>query len=175
MRRSAWYTVSGCSCPYSYGTGQPWPANDMEDWMVQICHDVAKLCKLKHVPNSINFIEYASKSQMLSFHADDEDLFPDERGETEIVSLSFGSTREFKIKKYYDDDNNCKVTPLMNGDVLIMRGRMQQCYQHCVAQGASDSGKRINLTLRYVLNHIKKWRFQHYLAGVLGLGLAYCS
>lgn len=161
MRRSAWYTVSGCSCQYAYGQGQPWPANDMDDWMLQLCHDVAKLCCLKNVPNSANFNEYSSRSQMLPFHADDEALFPDEDGETEIVSLSLGSMREFKIRRYYDDDDNCWTTPSRHGDVLIMRRRMQHCFQHSVAQGTSDSGNRSNMTLWYLRNHTKKCKYKN--------------
>jgi alkylated DNA repair dioxygenase AlkB len=156
-RRSAWYTMKDCSCSYSYGHGQPWTPNDFEDWMLQFCRDAAKLCKLNKVPNAINFNEYSSTSQALGFHADDEELFPDENGESSIVSFSLGSMREFKIKKYYDPDNIYVPTLLRNGDVLIMRGAMQKHFQHAIAQGTSDcGGKRVNFTLRHVCNHNSK-------------------
>jgi alkylated DNA repair dioxygenase AlkB len=124
--------------------------NEFEDWMYVLCEQIKALANLENVPNAINFNDYDGKTHSLGFHSDDEPLFPDHKGECEIVSLSLGAMREFKIKKKYVSESTAKSTPLCNGDVLIMRGKMQQFFDHAVAPGFSDGGRRINLTFRFV-------------------------
>jgi alkylated DNA repair dioxygenase AlkB len=149
-RRSSWYTIADCSCVYSYGHGKPLVPNEFEDWMYTLCEDIKDMANLENLPNAINFNDYDGKTHHLGFHSDDEELFPDHKGECEIVSLSLGAMREFKIKKKYTSDNTARATQLCNGDVLIMRGKMQQPYDRAVAQGLTDAGRRINLTFRFI-------------------------
>ena len=49
--------------------------------------------------NSVNINYYPSGRAALGWHADDEDLFPDENGNTVIASLSLGTTRCFELKE----------------------------------------------------------------------------
>jgi alkylated DNA repair dioxygenase AlkB len=50
----------------------------------------------------MNFNRYDSGEHSLAFHADNEPLFKDDKGESTIVSLSFGAERFFEIKHNYE-------------------------------------------------------------------------
>lgn len=86
---------------------------------------------------------YRTGSDSVAWHADDE---PELGTEPVIASLSLGDARTFKIRR--NADGVVWSVQLGHGDLLIMRGRSQADYQHCVPKTKTDVGARINLTFR---------------------------
>ena len=102
---------------------------------------------------------YRDGEDHISWHADNEEKvgFP-------IVSLSLGESRDFILRHIVDtrlaqelEDPSLKREALENaklkvqldsGDVLIMKGRTQQVYQHQVPPRVNSKHPRINITFR---------------------------
>lgn len=96
--------------------------------------------------NSVLGNLYRQGSDSVSWHADDE---PELGPEPVIASLSLGATRAFSIRRNSDKFRwNCS---LKHGDLLIMSGRAQADYQHCVPKIGEIVGPRLNLTFRLIL------------------------
>jgi len=93
--------------------------------------------------NSVQFNRYNGPRHTLGMHADDE---PDLLKGAPIVSVSFGCTREFAIKRRNTTDEE-KVVELADGSILLMGGAMQSHYLHGVPPGG-QTGLRFNLTFR---------------------------
>ena len=106
----------------------------------------------------VNF--YADETQTVPRHSDDEPMFGPE---PVIASLSFGATRRFVIEPKSKPSKRGKDTQYLksiksqysfclgDGDLLVMRGPMQQYWNHSVPQESSPCGPRINLTFRNVI------------------------
>ncbi|PRP76743.1 DNA repair system specific for alkylated DNA [Planoprotostelium fungivorum] len=65
----------------------------------------------------------------------------------DIVSLSFGSERTFRMK-HVDDGRLVFDRKLKSGSMLWMKGRCQQLYKHEVPREVKVLGGRLNLTFR---------------------------
>jgi alkylated DNA repair dioxygenase AlkB len=158
-RSSAWYTGYPCTCQYKYGKGAPWDSVPMPEWMISLCDAIGQLLGTA-TPNAVNLNRYDDAEQELWWHADNEDLFINERGEADIVSLSVGFARSFEVCENFTDD--VKSTILADRDILRMSGKTQLYYQHRVppasrhASTSSASLVRYNLTFRHICNHTKK-------------------
>jgi alkylated DNA repair dioxygenase AlkB len=88
---------------------------------------------------------YRDGSDSVSWHSDDEK----ELGlEPVIASLSFGASRDFKVK--HKETGIPKTFHLQNGDLLVMSGKSQADYVHCVPKTKREVGPRINLTFRLI-------------------------
>ena len=160
VRSSAWYTRNGCSCTYKYSKKE-WAANDFTPWMDQLCKEVAVSLKLESVPNSINFNYYRDGSQGIPWHSDDEELFRTKHSaDTTIVSISFGDTRDFQIKDKYEQDSKAITLKLQSGDIVIMKGKLQQHYEHRVPEidwaDMLEGDGRYNITLRTIVSPLRK-------------------
>ncbi len=80
----------------------------------------------------------------LGWHADDEhDLVRD----APIASISFGATRDFKLREGRSG-SACMTVPLESGSLLVMEGTLQRHYQHCVPPRLRCQEPRLNLTFR---------------------------
>lgn len=88
---------------------------------------------------------YRDGQDSVGWHADDEGALK-EKGAT-IVSLSLGDTRTFHIRPK-KKKGKARVFELGNGDLLIMRGDLQQHWEHGVPKTNKPKGNRINLTFR---------------------------
>ena len=66
-----------------------------------------------------------------------------------IVSLSFGATRKFYLKR----DKDGKVVKILHkpGDLLVMLPKTQEEWKHSVPKEKSVSSPRISLTFRKFL------------------------
>ena len=99
---------------------------------------------------------YASGSDSISFHSDDEHfLAPDPA----IASFSLGARRDFVMKHkpaapHADDvapDSKPLKLPLGSGDMILMRGKTQSKWLHSVPKRTGknqEDGGRINITFR---------------------------
>ncbi|EDO39194.1 predicted protein [Nematostella vectensis] len=96
---------------------------------------------------------YRHNKDSVDWHADDE---PSLGVNPTIASLSFGDSRVFELRKNplnegddYSLMQHIKV-PLNCGSLLVMRGSVQEDWQHRVPKEYHDRGPRINLTFRNI-------------------------
>ena len=88
---------------------------------------------------------YRDGADSMGWHADDEsELGP----EPLIASLSLGAKRRFLIRP--KNGGSSSAFDLGCGNLLVMRGKSQQEWQHCVPKTRKAVGLRINLTFRLV-------------------------
>jgi alkylated DNA repair dioxygenase AlkB len=93
---------------------------------------------------------YRDGQDSVSWHSDSE---PELGPEPTIASVSLGATRRFSIKRFaVVHDEHCAPwdLDLADGDLLVMSGRAQIDYRHCLPKTARPVGPRINLTFRLV-------------------------
>jgi len=121
---------------------QPWPKG------------VRELCdSLQNVDgsttyNSVLINRYRNGKDSVSWHADDE---PELGVNPTIASLSLGASRRFLLKKKKTGigAGSQRVVFMLNScDLLIMSGRCQANWLHCLPKTARPVGERINLTFR---------------------------
>lgn len=67
-----------------------------------------------------------------------------------IASISLGQTRNFDFRK--KDHHSGKYSlPLPHGSLLIMKGDLQEYWEHRIAKSTVPMKERINLTFRWIL------------------------
>jgi alkylated DNA repair dioxygenase AlkB len=100
---------------------------------------------------------YASGSDSISYHSDDERFLGDLPA---IASFSLGARRDFlmKHKPITPSDNTAPLPetktiklPLASGDMILMKGRTQANWLHSIPKRTgknSEDGGRINITFR---------------------------
>lgn len=89
---------------------------------------------------------YREGSDSVSWHSDDEKELG---SEPVIASLSFGASRDFKVK--HKESGMVKTFHLQHGDLIVMSGRSQLDYLHCVPKTTKKIGPRLNLTFRLTM------------------------
>ncbi|KAL7424156.1 hypothetical protein Q5752_001742 [Cryptotrichosporon argae] len=111
---------------------------------------------------------YGSGSDSISFHSDSEHfLGPDPT----IASLSLGAPREFHLRH---KDHGARAIPVVkltmrDGDMVVMRGRTQDRWEHSVPKRARAEG-RINITFRKA---VVKYGTENYNTYNVGTGPMY--
>ena len=122
-------------------------------WTPRLLHLKAlaeSLADAGHTPlNALILQRYRDGADRLGWHADDS---PRLGPETSIVSFSLGASRDFEVRARSNRDELLRLT-LHSGDVLVMRGDMQQHYQHRVPPQPASLEERVNLTFRRILPH----------------------
>lgn len=93
--------------------------------------------------NSVLANYYRDGSDSVAWHSDNE---PELGSEPVIASLSFGASRAFGIKHKATGERETLI--LGHGDLVIMSGRSQLDYLHCVPKTTKKVGARVNLTFR---------------------------
>jgi alkylated DNA repair dioxygenase AlkB len=89
---------------------------------------------------------YRDGKDSQGWHADNEAVY----GETPtIASVTLGAPRDFILRRTIDHSTKLAVT-LGEGDLLVMRGALQQHWQHSVPKRAHVQGERMNLTFRRI-------------------------
>lgn len=66
-----------------------------------------------------------------------------------IASLSLGQTRKFDFRKLNHHQSRHSI-PLPHGSLLMMKGDLQENWEHRIAKSALHMKERINLTFRLV-------------------------
>jgi alkylated DNA repair dioxygenase AlkB len=139
-RRVAWYGDPGACYRYSGIDHLPLP------WT-----DTLRVLKLRveeacgHAFNSVLANLYRNGNDSMGWHADKErELGPNPF----IASLSFGATRSFRLR--HDKTGETLALPLSHGDLLLMGGRLQHHWRHCVPKAREAQSPRINLTFRTI-------------------------
>ena len=101
---------------------------------------------------------YASGSDSISFHSDDERFLGNDPA---IASFSLGARRDFLLKHKPPPSGQATNSeagapkplkfPLGSGDMILMRGRTQSNWLHSIPKRTGknqDDGGRINITFR---------------------------
>lgn len=98
-----------------------------------------------HRFNSVLLNFYRDQHDSMGWHSDDEAALGPQ---PVIASLSFGATREFKLKHKTRAELQTVRLNLTNGSLLLMAGTTQRCWKHAVDKARIATGLRINLTFR---------------------------
>ena len=124
-------------------------------------------CGKKDVPTGVNLNQYAGPGSLIRWHSDNEPLFGPLYSPELIISLSSGNSVEFKVRRRPLGEVPSSIR-LDHGDILVMDGLAHRCC-HCTASGLQ--GPRVNLTFRWVAQHIASCP----RAGVVGCVLPTCA
>ena len=98
-----------------------------------------------HRYNSVLLNYYRDGADSMGMHSDDE---PELGPRPVIASLSYGATRSF-ILRHKTSKRTLKFD-LADGNLLLMAGTLQRCWQHGINKTAKPTGPRLNLTFRYI-------------------------
>ncbi|REC42017.1 alpha-ketoglutarate-dependent dioxygenase AlkB family protein [Chryseobacterium sp. 5_R23647] len=95
---------------------------------------------------------YRDKNDSVAWHRDKESRY----GKRPVIaSVSLGQTRNFDFRK--KDHHQSKYSlPLPNGSLLIMKGDLQENWEHRIAKSTIPMKERINLTFRLINNQLSK-------------------
>lgn len=91
---------------------------------------------------------YRDHNDSVAWHRDKESRY----GKRPVIaSISLGQTRNFDFRK--KDHHQSKYSlPLPHGSLLIMKGDLQENWEHRIAKSALPMKPRINLTFRLLKN-----------------------
>jgi alkylated DNA repair dioxygenase AlkB len=89
---------------------------------------------------------YRDNNDSVAWHRDKESRY----GKRPVIaSISLGETRNFDFRK--KDHHQSKYSlPLPNGSLLIMKGDLQENWEHRIAKSTVPMKERINLTFRLI-------------------------
>ncbi len=142
-RLSAVYGDDGVSYTYS---GLTLPTRQWTPLLLQIKRDLEEATGHRFNSALLNF--YRDQHDSMGWHSDDEAALGPQ---PVIASLSFGATREFKLKHKTRAELQTVRLDLTNGSLLLMAGLTQRCWKHAVDKTRNETGPRINLTFRWSL------------------------
>lgn len=97
--------------------------------------------------NSVLLNLYRDGNDSVGWHSDDE---PELGAAPVIASVSLGASRDFSLRQKKPGTEKVKMQ-LNSGDLLLMSGLLQQCWQHQLPKTQLPVGERINLTFRLVV------------------------
>ena len=113
------------------------------------------------VPTELNLNWYAGEGSSIPWHCDNERLVGHPNEPKVIVSMSLGHSVLFKLRRRTSENTPSEIR-VDHGDLLVMDGLTQSEYVHSTA--SELSGPRVNLTFRWIAQHIKSCP----LAGLIG-------
>lgn len=89
---------------------------------------------------------YRNNNDSVAWHRDKESRYG---SRPTIASISLGQTRNFDFRK--KDHHQSKYSlPLPHGSLLIMKGDLQENWEHRIAKSTTPMKQRINLTFRLI-------------------------
>lgn len=140
-RLTAWYGDPGATYSYSGILNQPqlWT-----DRLKQLKIQVESIAQQPF--NAMLANRYAGGHQYQGYHADDEK----ELGVRPVIaSVSFGGTRRFVIREKHGQRRFS--IDLEDGSLLVMRGALQEHFEHAIMKTQKPVAPRINLTFRRII------------------------
>lgn len=91
---------------------------------------------------------YRNGMDSMGLHSDDEK----ELGKNPVIaSISLGAIRKFKLKHKVFKDQKFEID-LEPGSLLLMQGSTQHFWKHELPKSKKETGARINLTYRKIIN-----------------------
>ena len=97
--------------------------------------------------NSVLLNYYRDGNDSVAWHSDNEKALGTH---PVIASLSFGQVRSFGIRNKHDHRHKYAIK-LESGSLMIMKGNLQQDWEHRIAKSVKPMKPRINLTFRVVI------------------------
>lgn len=97
--------------------------------------------------NTVLLNYYRDGNDSVAWHSDKESIMG---SHPIIASVSFGQVRGFDIRKKADHRENYTVR-LEHGSFLLMKGNLQELWEHRIAKSTNPMKARINLTFRLVI------------------------
>ena len=107
-------------------------------------------CSLREMPSGVNLNRYAGCGSSIPWHSDNEPLFGDQCDPKVIVSMSLGSSVDFRVCRRGRRKAPSSIR-LDHGDLLVMDGLAQSEYEHSTS--SELQGPRVNLTYRRISQH----------------------
>lgn len=141
-RLTAWYGDEGQSYILSGKRLLPLP------WTDTLLTLRAQIAQFTHLTfNTVLLNYYRDGNDSVAWHSDDER----ELGKRPtIASLSLGQQRRFEFR--HKEQHRQKYSlPLDNGSLLIMKGDLQEYWEHRIPKSDVPMGPRINLTFRVIV------------------------
>jgi len=141
-RLTAWYGDAGADYTYSGLTLKPtaWSAS-----LLTLKAILEKATRAKY--NSVLLNYYRDGNDYMGKHSDKEKVLGENPN---IASLSFGETRIFRLRHKKREDLKPVDITLENGDLILMKGSMQENWTHEIVKTATEVGPRINLSFRFI-------------------------
>lgn len=146
-RLIAWHGEAGAVYTYSGLTLQPLPWHPL-------LQDLRERIEVRsgHRFNSVLANAYRDGRDSMGWHADKEkELGP----QAVVASLSLGAPRRFllrPVRRRPGDQAGSFGLNLETGSLLLMQAGCQQRYQHAVPRTRRETGLRINLTYRWIVD-----------------------
>ncbi|WP_426478498.1 alpha-ketoglutarate-dependent dioxygenase AlkB family protein [Chryseobacterium sp. CBSDS_008] len=140
-RLTAWYGDPGNAHPS--GTGEL----ETNSWTPELLSLKQKIEEtFGYQFNSVLLNLYRDHNDSVAWHRDKESRY----GKRPVIaSVSLGQTRNFDFRK--KDHHQSKYSlPLPHGSLLIMKGDLQEHWEHRIAKSLTPMKERINLTFRLV-------------------------
>jgi alkylated DNA repair dioxygenase AlkB len=101
--------------------------------------------------NSVLLNYYRNGNDSMAWHSDNE---PELGYHPLVASVTFGQVRNFDIRNKKDHAQKFSIK-LENGSYLLMKGDLQENWEHRIAKSTKPMNARINLTFR-VIKQIEK-------------------
>jgi alkylated DNA repair dioxygenase AlkB len=140
-RLTAWYGEEEKNYAYSGNRFQPLP------WtreLIDIKERVEPLSGVRF--NSVLLNYYRDGNDSVAWHSDNET----ELGKQPVIaSVSFGQVRRFDIRNKKEHQQKYSVR-LEEGSLLLMKGDLQQNWEHRIAKSVTPMKARVNLTFRII-------------------------
>ena len=123
----------------------------MELWS-RVAPYLTPWCSERELPSGVNLNWYAGCASYIPWHSDNEALFGDQSDPKVIVSMSLGSSVDFRVCRR-GGRNDPSPIRLDHGDLLVMDGLTQLEYDHSTSSELQD--RRVNLTYRWITQHTR--------------------
>lgn len=124
-------------------------------WLLELQKNLEKELEqvLSPLYDSYGLTPLDFQSALINKYRDGNDFIPPHHDTTEnenptIVSLSFGETREFSVKRIVFGQEIEKIYQIKHGDVFIMGGLSQTNYTHEILPNSNITKERYNITFR---------------------------
>ena len=139
-RLTAWYGDS----QYNESEGNKQPANPWTPELLSLKERIEK--EFGYHFNGVLLNLYRDHNDSVAWHRDKESRY----GKRPVIaSISLGQTRNFDFRK--KDHHQSKYSlPLPHGSLLIMKGDLQEHWEHRIAKSTIPMKERINLTFRLI-------------------------
>ena len=141
-RLTAWHGENGKNYSYSGSRFTPIP------WTKELLYIKDRIEPRSEAAfNSVLLNYYRDGNDSVAWHSDNET----ELGTQPVIaSVSFGQVRRFDIRRKNDHQQKHSIL-LENGSLLLMKGGLQQNWEHRIAKSPVSMNARINLTFRIIL------------------------
>lgn len=142
-KEMTWKTGNKLPRQVCHGSDCPNDVNQLLlDILVNIVQEI-NLCRGKIPTREIKLTKYGF---FCNYYRNENDYTPfhEDRYGGDIVSLSFGATREFQFKN--KNDGKVESFFLNGGDVLYFEESVNDLYKHSIVKSSTPVGERINIT-----------------------------